>query len=906
MVPTPAPAAWGPSLLRRAELAYEGAVSDPGSYSSRTRLLIEECRRAGDHEAHVVALHALGWIEHLLVGNHAARQRLDVAVRLAQRHGIHHRLPELLASRAAVNQELGRMTAAHADLDRALTWAARHGAAEDAGTWSRIAHQQAVLRHNQGDLAQAQQLYRTLLDRPGCPASVHAKAGNNLGHLLAMCGHAEEGLGFVDAALAEAQALGAGLAAAVAQTRAWVLMQLGRLPESMHAFEDAEKRFAEAGLPTADFSLEYADALVDLRLVREAAEVTQRAVGDLERLGAPLVSAEARLRRARLSMLAGEPAQALAQIDTAVAALRRQRRPTWVAGALVTRAELVMELDAATGEDLRTIRRAARTLERWQMTSAVEAHLVAGRLAVRLDRGSVARQSWARAHDLARTRPVLVRLRGQLAAASAAELDGAPREVLRHARRGLDDLARHRAALPSMELRALASGHGEELGVLGLRALVPSAPPAQVLTWLERTRAAAMVLVDPPPAPELQQDLATLRGLEMDLREARRTAARESQELLARVRTLEGRIRRAAWSSLSPTAAGSARLPDVGALRAGLDGAALVEFAVLDGTLLAVVMGPRRTRMVRLGSYRDVAVEREALRFSVRRLGRGGSAARASLRSAMFVVDRLRELLIRPLGVAPDAPVVVVPARGLHGVPWSALHDAPVSVAPSAAVWLRTRAEARLPLGAGLAGDGRSAVGDVVLVAGPDLPGALAEVTRLRETHRAARGPGGARVVLPPASTVPAVIEALSSARLAHLACHGYLRTDNPTFSSFQLSDGPLTVQELAASHRLVHRVVLAACRSGAQVTYAGEEVLGFVSAFLARGTAGMVASTVPVPDGESVPLMTALHERIAAGDTLAVALSAARARLGTSARDFADRPVDFMAWFAYTAYGAA
>ncbi len=67
-----------------------------------------------------------------------------------------------------------------------------------------------------------------------------------------------------------------------------------------------------------------------------------------------------------------------------------------------------------------------------------------------------------------------------------------------------------------------------------------------------------------------------------------------------------------------------------------------------------------------------------------------------------------------------------------------------------------------------------------------------------------------------------------------------------------------------------------------------------------------MVASTVPVPDGESVPLMTALHERIAAGDTLAVALSEARARLGTSTRDFADRPVDFMAWFAYTAYGAA
>ena len=103
-----------------------------------------------------------------------------------------------------------------------------------------------------------------------------------------------------------------------------------------------------------------------------------------------------------------------------------------------------------------------------------------------------------------------------------------------------------------------------------------------------------------------------------------------------------------------------------------------------------------------------------------------------------------------------------------------------------------------------------------------------------------------------------------------------------------------------------MHRVVLAACRSGAQVSYAGEEVLGFVSAFMARGTAGMVAATMPVPDGESVPLMSALHGRIARGDTLSQALWTARASVGAVAEDFTDRPVDFMAWFAYTAYGAA
>ena len=893
MAPTPAIAEPGHSLVRHAELAYEGAVSDPRSYMAATRILIEESRRRGDHEALVVALHALGWIEHLLVGNHAARQRLDAAVRVAERHGLTRRLPELLASRAAVNHELGRMTAAHHDLDQALSWATRHGGEIESGSRCQITLQRAVLCHNQGALIDAGQLYRELLARPSCPPAVHVKAGNNLAHLLAMCGRADEGLPFADAALDGAQVLGPGLAAAVAQSRAWVLMQSGRLSESMRAFEDAERRFVKASMPTADFSVEYADALVDLRLMREAAEVTQRAVTDLERLGAPLMAAEARLRRARLSMLDGEPAEALRQVDDALAALRRQRRPMWVAGALITRAELVMALGSATPADLRAIRRAAGALERGQLSSAVEAHLVAGQLADRLGRRAAALDSWQRAHELSRGQSVLVRLRGRLAAASAAGLTGRQGEVVRQARLGLDDLARHRAALPSMELRALASGHGEQLGVLGLRALVPTASAARVLTWLERTRAAAMVLVDPPPAPEIQQALATLRAVESDLREARRADAGASVDLSGRVRSLERRIRRAAWATTAQ-AAGQEQLVGAASLRAELGGAVLVEYAVLDGEVLAVVVEPRRTRMVRLGSYAKVAAEREALRFAMRRLSRGGIAARSALRSAALVLDRLGLLLLEPLHCAPDIPLVIVPARGLHGVPWSALQQAPVSVAPSASMWLRTRTP---PVPATPA---RGA--DVVLVAGPDLPGALAEVSVLEAVY----APTSARVMLPPASTVQAVTSALSSARVAHLACHGFLRTDNPTFSSFQLSDGSLTVHELAASSRLVHRVVLAACRSGAQVSYAGEEVLGFVSAFMARGTAGMVAATMPVPDGESVPLMSALHGRIARGDTLSQALWTARASVGAVAEDFTDRPVDFMAWFAYTAYGAA
>jgi CHAT domain-containing protein len=144
------------------------------------------------------------------------------------------------------------------------------------------------------------------------------------------------------------------------------------------------------------------------------------------------------------------------------------------------------------------------------------------------------------------------------------------------------------------------------------------------------------------------------------------------------------------------------------------------------------------------------------------------------------------------------------------------------------------------------------------------------------------------------------VAGALDGADLAHLACHGTLRADNPMFSALLLSDGPLTLQELYARGLAPHRLVLAACRSGSQASYAGDEVLGFVPALLARGTAGILASTAEVPDVEAVELMTAVHERLAKGATLAHALHEARASQDTG------NPGDFVNWCTFNVHGAA
>ena len=102
-----------------------------------------------------------------------------------------------------------------------------------------------------------------------------------------------------------------------------------------------------------------------------------------------------------------------------------------------------------------------------------------------------------------------------------------------------------------------------------------------------------------------------------------------------------------------------------------------------------------------------------------------------------------------------------------------------------------------------------------MLVAGPDVPGGVREIELLGELYP------DAVVLRPPDSTAGAVTAALAGADLAHLACHGRVRSDNPIFSSLLLSDGPLTVHELelrGAGGRAPRRIVLAACESGSEV----------------------------------------------------------------------------------------
>ncbi len=205
---------------------------------------------------------------------------------------------------------------------------------------------------------------------------------------------------------------------------------------------------------------------------------------------------------------------------------------------------------------------------------------------------------------------------------------------------------------------------------------------------------------------------------------------------------------------------------------------------------------------------------------------------------------------------------MIVPSGALHALPWATLPACagrPLSVAPSAALWLRAR-ERRAPA--------RPAA--PLLVAGPGLAQADAEVAAIAALY------DGATVLTGADAGVDAVTAALRGCDRAHLACHGSFRDDNPLFSALLLADGPLTVHDVEALGAGPRELVLSACDAGRSVVRAGDELMGLTSALLAIGAGVIVASTVDVPDAPTRPLMAALHEQLRAG-----VRPAARARRG-------------------------
>ncbi|NMD47952.1 MAG: CHAT domain-containing protein, partial [Propionibacterium sp.] len=294
-----------------------------------------------------------------------------------------------------------------------------------------------------------------------------------------------------------------------------------------------------------------------------------------------------------------------------------------------------------------------------------------------------------------------------------------------------------------------------------------------------------------------------------------------------------------------------------------LGDAALAVWFVRDGRLAAVTRVAGRSRLHRLGAESEVRSSLDRILFAARRLAREGPGERLPGTLTRLIGDAataLSDAVFGGLDELRDRDLVLVPPPFLHATPWHELPGLaarPVTVAASVRQWLR--AVEAPPRGGGTA-----------VVAGPSLPGALAEAGAIASLYGVTPRVGAE-------ATVPRVLADLAAADLVHLATHGWLRADNPQFSELTLSDGELMVHHLDIIDRLPSTLILACCDTGRPVTLPGEGMLGFAAACLVRGVRTLIAPVAPVPDGATAGVMIALHERLRSGVPPARALAEAQ-----------------------------
>lgn len=852
----------GPAALAARAIAL--ARGDAHESEKLARAALEAAEQAGDAEAASMAERALGLVLRERQNVRESARHLRRAVRIAEKAGLDACAGEARMSLVGTLVMQGNWSGALREADRAELQL-------DGVELARLRVQKATVLLDQGRLDEALAGYRRALPvlRRAGDALWLARVFNNRGLV-----HLQKGvLPAAEADFRRAEELHAGLGqerslAHVRENLGLLASLRGDVPAALAYFDQVDAALRGQGLVDAAAVNSRCLALLTARLAAEAKAKGAEAVDMLRREERQGYLAKARLWLAEAALLDGDLAGAAREARAARQAFTRQRRPAWaaLAGAVLLRARWLSgeRSPALVGEARSTAQALAAAGFRIQ---ALDADILCAQVALSCGRVDVARHALARTSQGRSKGPVQLRARAWHAEALLRLADGNRRGAEAALRAGMRVIEHYRVALGATELRAHASGHVGDLAQLGIHLAIEDGRATRVLEWAERWRAGSLrVAPARPPGDELlAADLARLRSVVSEL-DAAALAGRPTRALIRRQAELEESVRGRARRATASFSAAYELPPSAGTVMEGLHEHALVEMVDDRGELYAVAVAGGEARLHRLAPVADVVRELEALRFAFRRQAhaRGSPASVAAARAAAeFGARRLDDLLLAPLlGLLGSRPMVIVPTSALHAVPWSALptcRGRAVTVAPSAAVWLRAR-RVTIP-----------SDGDLVFVAGPGLPHADREVRDLAGEYRGARRLTGDR------ARCDTVCASLDGARLAHVACHGHFRADNPLFSCLQLADGPVTVYDLERLERAPRVLVLSACDSGLSDVRPGDELMGLAASVLSMGTASLVASVFPVADEATRQLMLDFHRRLRGGASPAQALADAQ-----------------------------
>ncbi|MEV4511984.1 CHAT domain-containing protein [Dactylosporangium sp. NPDC049525] len=809
----------------------------------------------------------------------AALKLLDAAVPVLQEHGEPAVLARTLLNRGVVHLTAGRVRLARADLLLCRDLAGAHGLDLLA---AKVEHNLGYCDLAGGDVPAALQTFDTAADslrrlgadgflaismldrgRALLGAGLDTAAAEELDQAIELLKRHRLSQDLGEAELARAQAaLGSGDLAAAAvwsarararftrrRNRAWAALAAS-LQVRVDLAAAARTQLplpppAAAPPPPATARPATTPSLVPSAAAVPAAsaaagassEAPSRTSSESSSNGASGLPAEAE------ATMAAAEAAAAAEVRAAARAARRKllavaRRATRLAATL---RELGLRHDAGSAELL-----------------ALRARVAAGDI-------PTVEQRVAARRTLPADVPLDTHLLRRLTRAELHRADGRAPAALDELRKGLATLQEHRRRFGSLELQSSVAALGADLGTYGLDISWSLGPPNLVFNWSERSRAQSFRIrsVLPPQDPQAAEALAELRQLRRAVRLAE-LDGRPEPLLRTRCAELEQRIRRQGWwAGDTEERHGAATDAAVLAELAGA-GQCMVSYLVRRDRLHALVLAGGTITSVELGAYAPVAE-------SVRRLLSDlDTAADRRLPAKLAAVVRasadrqaatLDQALIAPVRAALGShDVVLVPTRQLAVLPWGllpSLRRRPVAVAPSASVWLAARTV-----------DNAGATGAPLLVAGPDLVHADAEIAAI-----AALYPQG-RVLRGAAATATSVLAGMDAAPVVHVAAHGYHDTQNVLFSRLELGDGPLLAYELQRLGTAPSQVVLSACDVGRAVVRAGDELVGFTAALLHAGTANVVASVARIPDELGPKVMAHYHHAVAAGVSPARALA--------------------------------
>ncbi|HUP22396.1 MAG TPA: CHAT domain-containing tetratricopeptide repeat protein [Thermoanaerobaculia bacterium] len=297
------------------------------------------------------------------------------------------------------------------------------------------------------------------------------------------------------------------------------------------------------------------------------------------------------------------------------------------------------------------------------------------------------------------------------------------------------------------------------------------------------------------------------------------------------------------------------------AMRAALPAdAVLLEYYEARGTVFGFVVGHDRILVMPVTTSDRVRRLLGFLQFQLSKLELGEEYER-TFAAPLLAATRghLRELydeLVAPLRSSLRArSLVVVPHGSLHHVPFHALWDGEaylvdhfsLSYAPSAGTFERCSTRPRAPSTGAL----------VLAVPDPWNPGIAAEASAV-----AAAVPG-AVVLLGEDATAAALRAQGASARILHIAAHGFFRRDNPMFSAIQLGGSRLTVFDLYSLDLAAEVVVLSGCGTGLAVVERGDELIGLVRGLLYAGAQTVVATLWDAQDESTARFMEAFYRHL-------------------------------------------